>query len=605
MHSLENPHPRLMRGNAFKLLKQVDWIGTGCMLNDTTIWHDLDLFAGRSKKSSYVAARLDRTTTELGKTALYALLAHPTSDTTVIKQRQTVIHHILENQEFFNQLNKSFVKFASTESLVVTLFNQNVLKNASRYCYFQNILSPANKSAIALQAHSIFEHVMRSYGTISSGIATLVLFAYGISQFTSTQDAWLDQQAQDYKSDAGYIFRAVWPLLSHPTLRGFLSLGGSVLCAGACYEGIRWEHGCTVLEIMLQSITIGVAQLINSMLEISHQLEHCPELATNPDFKPLFNLQKLAELESGDVAQLFELLSSDTLQGEPSIFSLQGRSLKAFKLFDELKESFIPAFVATAKLDAYMSCARLIKESDDKRVKFTFAEFTENQIPSIQATGLWHPFISPEHVVAHDYALGVQQATRTMIITGPNEGGKSTILKEVALALVMAQSLGIVPAQEFVTTPFATIATYLTVTDDTASGDSLFRASAIRAGQLLDKIEAAKEGEFVFAAFDELFSGTSPEEGEAAAYSVVKGIGQSPYVISLVATHFPLLTSLASESNTFANYKISINFYPDGRVEYPYLLEPGISNQHVALHVLRSQGISHRFLDDALEQLQH
>jgi DNA mismatch repair ATPase MutS len=72
-----------------------------------------------------------------------------------------------------------------------------------------------------------------------------------------------------------------------------------------------------------------------------------------------------------------------------------------------------------------------------------------------------------------------------------------------------------------------------------------------------------------------------------------------------VATHFPLLTSLASESNTFANYKISINFHPDGRVEYPYQIEPGISSQHVALHVLRSQGISHRFLDDALERLQH
>lgn len=605
LHSLENPHPRLKRVNSFKLLKQVDWVGTGCMLNDTTIWHDLDLFSGRNKKSEYVAARLDRTTTELGKTALYALLAHPTSDEALIKQRQTVISSLLENQELFDELNKSLVKFASSESLVVTLFNQNVLKNASKHCYFQNILSPANESSVALQARSIFDHVMRSYGTLSGGIATLVLFAYGISQLTSTQDPWLDQQAQDYKSDAGYVFRAVWPLLTHPILRGLLALGGSALCAGACYENVKWEHACTVLEVMLQSITMRIAQLMNAVLEISHQLERHPELAENPDFKPLFNLQKLVNEKSEDVAELFELLSSDTLQGEPSIFSLHGRSLRAFKLFDELKESFIPAFVATAKLDAYMSCARLIKESEDKRVKFTFAQFTEDQTPSIQATGLWHPFISPEHVVAHDYALGIQQAARTMIITGPNEGGKSTILKEVALALVMAQSLGIVPAQEFIATPFATIATYLTVTDDTASGDSLFRASAIRAGQLLDKIEAAKEGEFVFAAFDELFSGTSPEEGEAAAYSVVKGIGQSPYVISLVATHFPLLTSLAAESNTFANYKISINFHPDGRVEYPYQIEPGISNQHVALHVLRSQGISHRFLDDALKQLQY
>lgn len=605
LHCLENPHPRFKRVNAFKILRKIDWIGNaGCIMDDTTLWNDLDLFVGRSKKSAYVAAKLDRTKTELGKTALYALLGHPTSDVQVLAQRQAVIKKLLEQEDFFEKIEQSLQKIAHAEPLVFSLFNQNVLKNASRHCYFsRSLLFSGNSSALALQVRSIFQHVMRSYGAVSSGIATLALGAYGVSQLCFSENQWLEQKAQEYKNDAGYVVRFLWPFLAYPVLRGALALGGSALCAGMCYENVKWEQACTVLEVMLQTIMIHVAQLMNAMLEITKQLEHQPELAAHEDFKPLFELKKLVEQESGEVAAIFELFSASTLQKEASIISLQGITLRAFKLFDRLKEDFTQAFVAGAKLDAYMSCARLVKEFADKPVKFAFAQFCDDATPVVQAEGVWHPFIDPAHVVAHDYALGAQGQARTMIITGPNEGGKSTILKEISLALLMAQTIGIVPAQKFMTTPFATIATYLTIADDTASGDSLFRASAIRAGQLLDKIEGAKQGEFVFAAFDELFSGTSPEEGEAAAYSVVKGIGQSPYVISLVATHFPLLTTLAGESSNFSNHKISINFHPDGRVEYPYRLEPGISNQHVALHVLRSQGISHRFLDDALDRL--
>lgn len=604
LHCLENPHPRFKRVNAFKILRKIDWIGNaGCIIDDTTLWNDLDLFVGRSKKSAYVAAKLDRTKTELGKTTLYALLGHPTSDVQVITKRQAVVRQLLEQEDFFEKVEQSLQKISQAEPLVFSLFNQNILKNASKHCYFSNILSSGNSSALTLQMRSIFQHIMRGYGAVSSGIATLALGAYGISQLSFSENEWLDQKAQEYKNDAGYVVRFLWPFLAYPVLRGVLALGGSALCAGMCYENIKWEQACTVLEVMLQTITIRIAQLMNAMLEITKQLELQPELAAHEDFKALFDLKKLVEQESSEIAALFELFSSSTLQGEASIISLQGISLKAFKLFDRLKEDFIQAFVAGAKLDAYMSCARLIKESADQPIKFTFAQFCDDATPVIQAEGVWHPFIDPAHVVGHDYALGAQGQARTMIITGPNEGGKSTILKEISLALLMAQTIGIAPAQRFVLTPFATIATYLTIADDTASGDSLFRASAIRAGQLLDKIEGAKQGEFVFAAFDELFSGTSPEEGEAAAYSVVKGIGQSPYVISLVATHFPLLTTLAGESSNFSNHKISINFHSDGRVEYPYRLELGISNQHVALHVLRSQGISHRFLDDALERL--
>ena len=185
------------------------------------------------------------------------------------------------------------------------------------------------------------------------------------------------------------------------------------------------------------------------------------------------------------------------------------------------------------------------------------------------------------------------------MITGPNAGGKSTILKSLTISVLLAQTFGLVPAEQLSLTPFSSIATYLNITDDIGSGNSLYKAEVIRVVELMKRIKNLKPGQFSFALFDEVFNGTSPHEGSAAAYSVIDHLAQYENSINLVATHFSLLTKLSEKNNRVTNYKVTVTVHDDGRIEYPFKLYSGVSNQHVAIDILRNEGVSNTILEQA------
>lgn len=93
--------------------------------------------------------------------------------------------------------------------------------------------------------------------------------------------------------------------------------------------------------------------------------------------------------------------------------------------------------------------------------------------------------------------------------------------------------------------------TYLNITDDVGAGSSLFKAEVLRTQKLIDTIKKATPGEYSFVVFDEVFNGTSPVEGAAAAYSVGKQLSAFDQSMSLIASHFSLLTKLEEEDVNF------------------------------------------------------
>ncbi len=216
----------------------------------------------------------------------------------------------------------------------------------------------------------------------------------------------------------------------------------------------------------------------------------------------------------------------------------------------------------------------------------------------------WHPLIEKDKVVTNSITLGQDYYKPNVILTGPNAGGKSIALKTITLCLLMAQAIGIVPAQEMILTPFYSISTYLNITDDAGAGQSLFKSEVLRCQELIDKIEKSKNAEFHFQVFDEIFNGTTPQEGMAAAYGVAKHLSNYENNICLIATHFSELTQLEQETKSFENYKVYVNYMKYGQIEYPYKLEKGKSNQHVAFDILKNQGFSGNILESAKEMLE-
>ena len=289
------------------------------------------------------------------------------------------------------------------------------------------------------------------------------------------------------------------------------------------------------------------------------------------------------------------------------MFSLVGRVLATFRLMHEQKDQLSQAFIALGEVDAYLSIARLFKEGGGRPNGWCFAEFVSNtEEPSIELENFWNPFLDPEVAIANSITFGINGNPRTLIITGPNAGGKSTIMmKGVPLCLLLAQSFGIAPATKARFTPFAKIMTYLNITDDIAAGNSHFKAGVLRAQKIVEMAKGLKAGEFAFVAVDEVFNGTTYKEGQAAAYSLIEYLGKHPQILCATATHFPLISRLEAETSgaLFKNYKVSVLYDDKGHIVYPFKLEEGISHQNVALDILKEEGFEGDFLKRAHEVL--
>ncbi len=139
----------------------------------------------------------------------------------------------------------------------------------------------------------------------------------------------------------------------------------------------------------------------------------------------------------------------------------------------------------------------------------------------------------------------------------------------------------------------------MNIADDTAGGNSRFKAEVLRAQKLLTDIKNLSKGKFAFSVMDEMFSGTSPKEGEAASYAVAQKIGSLSNSILVLATHFQKLTELQDTNGTFKNYQVRVVRYNDGTFGYPFKLEEGKADQNVAIEILQREGFDASILDSA------
>lgn len=205
----------------------------------------------------------------------------------------------------------------------------------------------------------------------------------------------------------------------------------------------------------------------------------------------------------------------------------------------------------------------------------TYPELLASPAPQFEATALTHPLL-PD-AIANDIALG---ATRFYLISGSNMAGKSTLLRSMGLAVVLARAGAPIPAQHCRLTPLA-LGASLTPTDSLAEGKSRFFAEVHRLQQIL---ATARQSATLFL-IDELFSGTNSADRLTAAEGVLKALLQAG-AIGALSTHDLALTTLVSESNTGQNVHMA-SPDPTDPLAFDYLLKPGVNTHTNALAFLK------------------
>ncbi len=550
---------------------------------DKTFIDKIELVAGGQKSEEHLVSKLfNHMHTALGKAWSSLQLTKPTTDVNQIQRRQEAIQLLLDNPQLLDKLDTLLAELKKTEHQLLTFWHPQPPVNPAllRFVYFNQWFDRLNTNTAILEiSNKLVDLISISFGTVGMP-ASMVFNIKNQSNCSFWQATKIvgSIYLNLFKNNAIPLEQKVVFSLSIP-YQGLITY---LIAANLKNKINIGKH--------LQGTLIGTASYLHNAKNIKQVIKHNKEL-----LQVVPTLEHLIDLDdnnhhSAQFIKLLSMLETNTFKGNPSSFSITGRILAAHKLMTIVKDELTATLNAIAELDTYVALAKLYKNQDDA-APYSFVEFRKSESPSLQAINFWNPFIDPKTVVTNTIELG-QHNRQNVILTGPNTGGKSTVIKALLINMLLAQTFGIAAAEKFEMTPFKKLNCYLNITDDIAAGVSLFKAEVLRAKELITTLRTLPPHDFCFTIIDEAFSGTSPQEGEYASYKFAEQLGDFNNGITLIATHYPKLIDLEQEkSGTYKNYHVEVIRREDGSLNRTFKLLAEPSRMNIALDILAEEGV--------------
>jgi len=231
-------------------------------------------------------------------------------------------------------------------------------------------------------------------------------------------------------------------------------------------------------------------------------------------------------------------------------------------------------------LDAYINIYHLHEYHDYCIPEYDFT----NDKPYIDAYKLRNPLLSYGQV-KNNCALD-----KNMIITGANMSGKSTYMRNCMLSVYLSQTICIAPCDKITFTPFHHLFTYMNI-PDVVGKESLFEAEINRCLNYINYMKDLDKNKFVFGIIDELFTGTSPNEGVAGSFAVCEYLSKYDNLLLELSTHFHKLTKLQElYPYKFINKMFYVKSDDENEFVRDYKIYDGISTQNLAFDLLLYKG---------------
>ena len=194
---------------------------------------------------------------------------------------------------------------------------------------------------------------------------------------------------------------------------------------------------------------------------------------------------------------------------------------------------------------------------------------------------------------------------KNMIITGPNASGKTTTLKSILINVIISQQFGCGFYDKASFSPFDYIHCYLNI-PDTSGRDSLFQAECRRCKEILDTIKENDSSKTHLCVFDELYSGTNPDEAVMSSLAFMRYLIKFNNIKCILTTHFINVCNQLKENKSITNFHMHTEETKDNdQVDftYTYKLEKGISTIKGGIKVLRDMNYPKEILNDSIRSL--
>lgn len=547
---------------------------------DIVTWQNLELFDGAN-----LCSTLNRASTKLGEAYFAGLIAKPTNNVAEIRRRQQIVRSLLEARELRIIIAKICAQIRQLEPALLHLWKQENphIEEAIRWLYIPTLVTDYYPTLQYQPSSLEFWRRQEDLGSVFFMPGAVISLSYLLDRPTLSQELkapFLNKPStlSPLKTWRNFVYSwvsVISGIYSIPTAAHYTYQHFTFIHRNLKYLHSRYQPLAEAVQLMYDLHVTLLAHF-----DVIKNIEECKPLID------LFNQQ--------DNQLLMQLLDElKQLTGPFSYWSSTGRILTIHSLAKKCMNEISPALASVGALDAYVGITRLMRESPNERGRFSFPQLIAAEKPALQLIDFWNPFVARNLVVPNSLTLGGGNAATGIVLTGQNTGGKSTVLKGVALSLWLGQTIGISPARQALFTPFDSMSTYMNITDKNGvkEGKSLFAAEVSRAKEVLDNVKALDPDQKAFLIIDEAFKGTGGE-AEGLSYWYGQQLAALPNLICLNATHYPKLTKLEAETNgLYQNYKVEVLIDPNDTLVRPYKLEKGATYYNIAEYILIEQGL--------------
>ena len=327
----------------------------------------------------------------------------------------------------------------------------------------------------------------------------------------------------------------------------------------------------------IQSLRIGYNNVFGYYLEVRNTYKD----KVPPEW---VRKQTLAQAERYITQELKEY-EEKILGAEDKILALETR------LFAELVEAiqeYIPQIQINATLLAQLDCLLGFAKTAEEH-RYVRPVIDDSDVIDIRQGR--HPVIETELPIDERYVpndiLLDQERQQIVIITGPNMAGKSALLRQTALIVLLAQIGSFVPAESARIGMVDKIFTRVGASDNISLGESTFMVEMTEASNILNNVTPRS-----LVLFDELGRGTSTYDGISIAWAIVEYLHEQPKARArtLFATHYHELNEMEKNFSRIKNYNVSVKEV-DGKVIFLRKLERGGSEHSFGIHVAEIAGM--------------
>ncbi|CAL2088703.1 DNA mismatch repair protein MutS [Tenacibaculum sp. 190524A05c] len=540
---------------------------------DNYIWMDrftvrnLELYGGNSINSVSLLDVIDKTISPMGGRLLKRWLALPLKNLEQIKERHELVKFLIDSDDFFETTSYQLKQISDIERLVSKVATGKVsprevvlLKNSLKAILPVKEAAEATKNAtvksLGKQLHACTDLIDKINTTVFEDAPVNINKGNAIANGVSEE---LDELRAIANSGKEYLDN----MLARETERtGIPSLKIAFNNVFGYYIEVRNTHRDKVPEEWIRKQT-----LVNAERYITEELKEY-------ETKILGAEEKIQALEVELFGKLIQYIINfvQPIQENAQII---------------------------AKIDCLLSFAQLA--IDHNYVRPTVDETTDIEIKNGR-----HPVIEKqlpigEEYIANDVVLNRNQQ-QIIMITGPNMSGKSAILRQTALIVLLAQMGSYVPAQQARIGIVDKIFTRVGASDNISMGESTFMVEMNETASILNNIS-----ERSLVLLDEIGRGTSTYDGISIAWAISEYLHEHPAKAkTLFATHYHELNEMTTTFERIKNFNVSVKELKDSIIFLRKLVAGG-SNHSFGIHVAKLAGMPNQVIHRAnkiLKQLE-